>query len=54
MTNKSGNIFLLTINFYKSANNAAILALDKKNPEGKDAVHLGRKAVKKQENTTTK
>ena len=44
----------LTTNFYKRSNNAALLAPEKRNPEGKAYIQTEWTAVKKQENTTIK
>ena len=46
--------FILTSNFYTSENKAAILATEKRNPEGKASVQTEWMETKKQENTTTK
>ena len=54
MANNGDEGFLLTIKFYKSANDAALLVPVKRNPEGKEAVQLEGTAVKKQEQTTIK
>ena len=54
MANISGEGFLLTTKFYKSAHNADILSPDKRNPEGKSDVQPEGTGVKKQNNTTTK
>ena len=52
--NKSGKGFLLTANFYKSTNDAAILDPNKRKPEGKSAIQPEGMAVNNQENKTTK
>ena len=39
MANKSGKGFLLTIKFYKSTNNTALLPPEKRNIEGKASVN---------------
>ena len=54
MANKSGEGFLLNTKFYKRANDAALLAPQKRNPEGKKATRLEGMYIKKKENTTTK
>ena len=51
MENKAGKKFLLTTKFYKSANDAALLAPQKRKPEGKAAIQPEGTATKKQENT---
>ena len=48
MANKAREIFLLTTNFYKSANNAPILVPENRNPEGEVAIQPEGTAVKKQ------
>ena len=40
MVNKYGEIFLLATKFYNSSNCAAILAFNKRKPEGKADVHM--------------
>ena len=48
MTNKAIEGFLLTTNFYKMANNNAILYPEKQNPEGKASIHREGTAIKKE------
>ena len=54
MVKKSGQGFLLTTKFYNSANDAALSAPGKRNPEGKAAIHPEGTSTKKQENMKTK
>ena len=54
MANKAGEGFLPTTKFYKSANNADLLAPKKWNSEGKASIHPEGMATKKKDNTTTK
>ena len=54
IANKDGEGFLLTTKFYKSENNADLLAPKKSNMEGKAAKKPERTVVKKQKNTTAK
>ena len=54
MANKYGKIFLLTTNFYKSANYITVLDPENRGPEGKAYVHTEGMDVKKQENKITK
>ena len=54
MSNNGGKGFLLKINIYRSTNNAAIFASEKRNLEGKESVYPEGTAFKKSENTTTK
>ena len=44
----------MTTKFYKSANNAALLASKKRKMEGKASIQPEGAAIKKEENTTTK
>ena len=54
MASKAGEGFLLTTNFYNSANYASLLDPKKRNLEGKAYIQPKGAAIKKQENTTTK
>ena len=54
MANKTDEGCLLITKFQKSANDVALLAPKKQNPEGKAAVQPEGTSAKKQENTTTK
>ena len=54
MANHSGEGFILTTNFYNSANNANILPPKERNPEGKSAVQPEGVTTKNQEKTTSK
>ena len=54
MANKTIKGFLLTTNFYKSTNDAALLDLKNRNTEVMEIAHTEGMAVKKQYNMTTK
>ena len=54
MSNHDGKGYLLTINFYKGSNYAALLVPNKRNMEGKVSVHPEGTTVNKQEQKTTK
>ena len=54
MANKAGKGFLLTPKFYKGANHATLLDLEKRKPEWKADAQLEGMIVNKQEQTTTK
>ena len=47
MANKAGEGFILTTNFYKSTNDAALLDLKKRNMEGMAAIHMEGMAANK-------
>ena len=54
MENHDGKGYLLTTNFYRGANDAALLVTNKRNLEEKVAVYPEGTTVNKQEQTTTK
>ena len=54
MSNHDGKWYLFTTNFYKGANDAALLVVNKKNLEGKESVQLEGMTINKQEQATTK
>ena len=54
MANSGSKGFLLTTNFYKSANYSALLDPKKRKLEEKAAVHLEETTIKNKENTKTK
>ena len=54
MENHDGKGYLLTTNFYRGANDAALLVTNKRNMEEKASIQTGGTTVNKQEQTTTK
>ena len=54
MANNGGKGFLLTTNFYKSANNNVILARKNRKPEWKASIQTDRASSNNQEETTAK
>ena len=54
MGNHDGKGYILTTNFYRGSNDAALLVTNKRNLEEKAPVYLEGTKVNKQEQTTTK